>query len=429
VNNPLDQVVLKVQWRIVPLLALGAFLASLDKSNMGMASIRMNDNIGLSPSVYGLGISLFFITYALCEIPSNLMLGRFGARIWLTRIMVSWGLVSAAGAFIAGPTSYIANRVLLGVTEAGYLPGAITLLSLWLPAEYRARTMSWFMLAMPGSVIIGGPLSAALLSLNGALGLAGWQWLLLVEGIPPLVLALVFWLRLRDRPAKAEWLSAEELRLLESALGDNDKPDDANPPLRDIIRSILNPVVLLFTLVLACLGGVTLAVTFWLPQVVKAEGLSAMQTGLISALPAAVGMVCMILWSRHSDRTGEKRWHIAIPAVIAGISLGLLVITQTFVLKIALITVAMALIMAQQGIFWSAVSATLKGRDRVLGIATINAGGTLMSFLWPTLIGLSKQLTGSFTVAFGILGGLGVCGGLLAVLLMRYIESPVPAET
>lgn len=417
-----DRVMRKVACRVLPLLFLGALLANLDKSNVGMASLQMNGDIGLSSSFYGFGVGAFFVVYAFSEVPSNLAMARFGARAWLTRIMLTWGVVSAAGALIGGPGTFLVNRILLGAAEAGYLPGAIAYLSLWLPGEYRARVLSWFMIAVPGAVVIGGPLSAALLSLDGLAGLRGWQWLFLIEGLPPIALALVMWRLLRDAPDRAEWLTGPDLQALTGTLDGGVPARHARPTLREVLRAATQPVVLLFTLVLGCLGGVNLGVTFWLPQIMKGAGLTAMQTGLASALPYATGMVGMILWSWHSDRTGDRRWHIAMPAMLAGASLSLLPLAHGFPVRFVLIVVGITCVTAMQGVFWAAVTSTLNGTQRIVGVAAINAGGTLMAFLSPYLIGVSKQLTGGFETAFLLLGLLGIAGGLLSLVLLRHME-------
>lgn len=418
----LDHVVRKVMWRIVPLMFLGSMLANVDKSNVGMASLQMNSAVGLSPGIYGFGVGLFFIVYALCEVPSNVGLGRFGARVWLTRIMLTWGVVSVAGALIVGPRSFILNRVLLGMAEAGFLPGAIAFMAGWLPQTHRARALSYFMIAIPAAVVIGSPVSAGLLKLDGMAGLQGWQWLFIVEGIPTLILAGVFWGALRDTPAEAKWLTPPERAILQRALKGGAPAKHLRLATRDVLRAMVKPVVALFTLVLGCLGGVTLAVQFWLPQILKSAGLTATQTGFAATLPSLVGVVTLLLWSRHSDRTGDKRWHLAIPAMIAGGSLALSAFVPVFPLRFALLVLAIASVMSMQGIFWSAVSQTLTGGERIVGIAAINAGGTLIAFLAPYLIGLSKQLTGRFDVAFVLLGLFGIVGGLLAITLFRYME-------
>lgn len=414
-----DSVVRKVTWRIVPLMFLGSMLANVDKANVGMASLQMNRAVNLSPSVYGFGVGAFFIVYALCEVPSNVALGRFGARVWMTRIMLTWGVISMAGALIVGPRSFLLNRVMLGAAEAGFLPGAIAFMAGWLPAAYRARTLSYFMVAIPLAAIISSPISAALLRLDGMGGLQGWQWLFIIEGLPTLFLAGAMWRLLRDTPTEAKWLTPAERETLADALADDVPAGHLRLAAMDVLRAMAKPVVLLFTLVLGCLGGVTLAVQFWLPQILRGAGLTSTETGFAATLPALVGIVALLLWSRHSDCTGEKRWHLAIPAMIAGASLAMSAAVPVFPVRFALLVLAIASVMSMQGIFWAAVSTTLAGKERIVGVAAINAGGTLIAFLEPYLIGVVKQATGTFDLAFVMLGLFGILGGLLSIALFR----------
>lgn len=415
-SGPSDAaVVRKVMWRLLPMLFAGALLAQLDRVNVAMASLTMNGDIGLSAGAYGFAAGVFFVVYAIVEVPSNAGLARFGARRWIARIMLSWGLVSATTAIVIGPVSFFANRILLAAAEAGFLPGVLVFLSGWLPARDRARAFSIFLMAIPIANVLGGPASAGLLTLDGQFGLRGWQWLFLVEGVPSVLLSVLIWRGLRDAPRDAEWLDAEEVRSLERRLGP--APSRAHLTPRAFAAAIATPRVLLFTAVLACLGGVNHAVTFWLPQIAKSMGLSTTQTGFAVALPYLVGACVMVAWSAHSDRTGERRWHLAGPAIGAGLALAASALATGAPARMALVVVAITCVLSLQGVFWSAVSSALEGDERTIGIATVSAGGILFAFLAPFLIGMSKQWTGSFDAAFAILGFLGVAGGLLALVM------------
>ncbi len=410
----------KVMCHLLPMLFVGAVFAHIDRTNVSMASLQMTSDIGLSPAVYGFGVGAFFIIYALAEIPSNVGLLRFGARRWIARIMISWGLVSLSTAFVVGPISFVTNRMALAAAEAGYIPGVLAILSLWLPPEDRARVFSLFLMAIPLASILGGPLAAGFLALDGFFGLRGWQWLFLIEGLPPIILAVFIWYKLRDHPTQSEWLTTADIAIL-TAEGDAPKRVHLTP--RAFFRSIANGRVLLFTAVLGCLGGIMHAVTFWLPQIIRGFGLSVTQTGFAVAVPYVIGAAVMFLWSSHSDRTGERRWHLAGPAAIAGIALVGSALLPGVALKLGLLTLATTCIFAGQGIFWSLVSVALKDNERAVGLAAVNAGGTLFAFLAPFAIGISKQMTGGFGAAFGILGVLGVVGGSLAFVMATKLRT------
>ena len=415
-------VISKVIHRLMPLLFIGAVLAQLDRVNVSMASLSMTGDIALSPAAYGFGVGAFFIIYALCEIPSNAGLARFGARRWIARIMLTWGIISAATAFVVGPTTFIANRALLAAAEAGFLPGVLAFLATWLPAADRARVFSLFLMAIPIANILGGPLAAGILALDGWLGLHGWQWLFLLEGLPPILLALIIWSRLPDTPGEADWLTEREVAVLAAEASSGLLL--AHLTFRTFLRAIVHPRVLLFTAVLGCLGGINQAVTFWLPQIVRSLGLTVMQTGFAVALPFLVGAAVMVAWSAHSDRTGERRWHLAGPAILAGIALAASAWLPGVGIRMALVTVAITCVLAIQGVFWSAVSVALEGHERTIGMGAVSAGGILFAFLAPFLIGVSKQWTGGFDAAFTILGVLGVVGGALALAMATWVPGP-----
>lgn len=417
-NDPASTAVAKVTSRLLPFLFLGAIFAQLDRSNVSMAALQMNDEIGISPAVFGLGVGAFFVAYALFEVPSNVALARFGARRWLARIMISWGLISALSAFVVGPKTFLLNRILLGVAEAGFLPGVLAYLSTWLPERERARVFSYFLVAIPVAVVLGGPLAAALLAVD-ALGLSGWQWLFLVEGLAPVVLGVIYLKVLRDGPRVAEWLTSEEAEALSRATEIGGPRPHARPRFADMVRAIATRRVLVFLLILASLGGVNLGVTFWLPQVMKAAGLATTQIGFLSTLPYAFGAAAMLLWARSSDRRQERRWHLVLPAMLAASALGLLPLAGGLSGQVVLIVLAMMGIFSAQAVFWSSVSAMLEPHERFVGLAAISAGGALLSFPVPSLIGLSKQVTGNFAGAFVLLAALGVAGGLLSLIALK----------
>lgn len=408
----------KVIRHLLPLLFVACVLAQLDRVNVSMAALTMTADIGLSPATFGLGVSAFLVIYALCEIPSNYGLARFGARRWIARIMFSWGLVSVATALVVGPASFLANRALLAVAEAGFLPGVLAFLSSWLPAKDRARVFSLFLLGVPLANVIGGPIAAGLLRLDGVFGLRGWQWLFLLEGLPPLLLSFAIWTTLRDRPQDAAWLSAAEVAAL---TGEQQAHDDgARIGIVAAARALLDVRVLVFMLILGCLGGVNQAVAFWLPQIVHGAGLSITETGFAVAAPYLLGAAAMVGWSAHSDRTGERRWHLALPGMAAGVLLAAAAAVPGAAPRLLLLSLSIGCLLALQGVFWSTVSVALEGAQRTIAMGAVSAGGLFFAFLAPFLIGVSKQWTGGFDLAFVILGAFGVVGGGLALVMATW---------
>lgn len=416
-----ERTVAKVFRNVLPILFVACVLAQLDRANISMASLTMAADISLAPATFGFGVGIFLVVYAVCEIPSNLALARFGARRWIARIMFTWGVVSAAMAFVVGPGTFLLNRALLAVVEAGFLPGVLAYLSSWLPERDRARAFSLFLLGIAVANVMG-PLAAGLLRLDDVLGLHDWQWLFLIEGLAPVLLSVVIWTTLRDRPADAPWLDQAEVEIL--AQGGAPSQDKERIAAADALRSLLDWRVPLFILILGCFGGVNHAVAFWLPQIVHSLGLTVTQTGFAVAVPFLLGGAAMVAWSAHSDRTGERSWHLALPSVSAGVLLAPTAAAPGRVSRMALLTLSIGCLLAVQGVFWSAVSAAFEGARRTVVIGAVSAGGLLFAFLAPFLIGLSKQCTGDFDLAFVILGGFGIVGGALALVMAAGMRPP-----
>ena len=315
----------KVARRLVPFLIVCYFIAYLDRVNVGFAALTMNQDLGLSQTAFGFGAGIFFIVYFIFEVPSNLLLERFGARKWIARIMLSWGIISGMMAFtptiarvtgLGNEYSFYLIRVLLGAAEAGFFPGIIFYLTLWFPTEYRARIVGYFMAAIPLSTVIGAPISGALLYLHGGLGLAGWQWLFIVEALPSIILAGVVFFYLTDRPAEAAWLAPDERKWLAERLEFEQRSRKA---VRDytVLESLVNPRVLGLSLVYFGAVATNYGLGFFLPQIVKAFGLNIFLTTLVSATPYVVGTIGMVWWGRRSDRVAERRFHTAFPLFLA----------------------------------------------------------------------------------------------------------------
>src|SRR5882672_11510791 len=309
-----------ISWRLIPFLMLAYFLAYLDRVNLGFAALTMNAELKFSPLVFSWGAGIFFIGYFIFEVPSNLALEKFGASRWIARIMVTWGIISALMAAVSGVWSFYSLRFLLGVAEAGFFPGIILYLTYWYPAEYRARFLAAFAIAVPVSTVIGAPISGLLLGLDGALGLKGWQWLFIIEGIPSVILGVITWFYLTDRPAKADWLTVEQKAWLSAKLESEIAAKQAAKHLT-LGQALSSPKVLTLSLISFGFVGALYGMQFWLPQIVKAFGYSNAQTGFVIAVPYLFGTVAMILWARHSDATRERVAHVGGPLLLTAAAL------------------------------------------------------------------------------------------------------------
>jgi ACS family tartrate transporter-like MFS transporter len=406
----------KIRRRLVPFLFLLYIAAYLDRINVGFAALQMNAALGFSPRTYGMGAGIFFLSYVVFEIPSNLVLARVGARRWIARIMITWGLVSAATMFVRGAAGFYALRFLLGAAEAGFFPGLIFYLTRWFPAEERARTIAAFMTATLVAGIIGGPVSGALLSLGGAAGLAGWQWLFLLEGLPAIVLGVAVLCWLPEHPRDASWLTPDERESLieqlavESAAGPH-HAQTTTAALRSARVWLL--AIVYFTIPVGLYG-----MGFWLPQIVKAASHgSDFEVGLLSALPYMLGAVGMVVWARHSDRTGERRWHVALGAFVGGTAFAVSGLVHGLVFPLLLLSLAMLGLASMFGPFWTLATSFVGGLGAAAGIALINSVGNIGGFVGPYLLGYISDTTKSFTMGLVTIGAVLVCGGALVLLV------------
>jgi MFS family permease len=418
-------VIRKINRRIIPILVLASFLAYLDRVNVSFAAIGMNQDLGFTPTVYGWGAGIFFLGYFLFEVPSNLALERFGSRFWIARIMLSWGIISAATAFVWNKESFYVLRFLLGVAEAGFFPGLLLYMTYWVPAGHRARVSSCFMVTIPLSGVLGAPLSGALLALDGLFGLKGWQLLYLLEGLPSIVLAFVIWRVLHDSPAQAPWLGDDERQWLTGALA---LEAGGQPKTRPGLAKILSdPTLWLFSLAFFGLVACNYGVAFWLPQIVRELGFGSGTTGLLVAIPFAAGAVCMVWNARRSDLRQERRWHTAIPPMVAAAGL----IGSTFfadpLLKMILVSVACAGIYAVLAPFWSLVSQQFPAALAAASIAFINSIGNLAGFAGPFAMGYFKERTGAFSTGLIVVALLGLVASavVLAVTGRRLAARPM----
>ncbi len=404
----------KVAWRLIPLLLVCYVIAYLDRVNVGFAKLQMMDELGFSNTIYGLGAGIFFVGYFLFEVPSNIILHRVGARVWIGRIMITWGILSAAMMFVSSPQMFYVMRFLLGIAEAGFFPGIILYLTYWYPAERRGRMTAMFMTGIALSGVIGGPLSGAIMKhAHGANGWSGWQWMFLLEGIPAVVLGVVVILVLKDRIVDAHWLTDEEKALLAA----NIAAEEATKEDHNVLKVMGSGRVWLcaaiyFSYVMGLYG-----VSFWVPTIIKAMGYAdPLDVGLISTIPYGVPVVVMLLVARSADRSGERRWHVAIPGLLGALGLTLSVVwAQDSVLAIAALTLGLSGIMATLPLFWSLPTAFLSGAGAAAGIALINSLGNLSGFASPYAVGWLKDATGSTDTGVYLLAIGMVVGALLTL--------------
>ncbi len=392
-----------VTLRIMPFIMLCYFIAYLDRVNVGFAALQMNKAIGLNAAAYGFGAGLFFLGYCACEVPSNLMLYKVGARRWIARIMFTWGLCAAGMAFITGPESFYTMRTLLGMAEAGFQPGVLFFLTLWFPDAYRGRVMGLFFAAIPVSGIIGAPISGVLLSLDGLLGLQGWQWLYLIEAMPAILLAPVVALYLQDSPKEARWLPAESREWLAARLA-SEKRAAEQKRTYSVLQALTNPWVIFLAVVYftnVCLNN---GIALFLPQIVKGFGLTNTQTGFVAAIPSLAALFAVIWFSRRSDRHKERYGHAAFANFVGGSALLASALLIDPVARVAALSFALAGTLCFAGVFWTIPASFLSGVSAAGGIAAISAFGIIGGFVSPWFVGVLKDMTGDFRWGLGAIG-------------------------
>lgn len=429
VTDPEAAVMRKVAWRLIPFLCIGYVINALDRYNVSIAALTMNKDLGLSASVYGLAAGAYFWSYVLCQVPANLVLKKLGARRWLSIIMGVWGLVSASTALITGETSFVGARFLLGMAEAGYFPGVAYFMMCWFPARYRGRMMGLFFAASAISSVIGAPLSANLLRLDGWLGVAGWQWIFLAEGLPAVILALFGYGMLRNRPADAPWLSPTERGWLQDRLDAEAVQKAAHG--KGLLASILNPQIVLLTLAFSFTLYGNYALSFFLPLIIKGLGLSNLTVGYVSALPNLCAAIGMILISRSSDRTGERFWHVITPVTIGG--LGVLVAAFSLgnvYVAMAGFCIAVCGLSSTLPVFWNLPTAYFGAATAAAGIGAINTIGNMSGYIAPQMMGLLHDRTGGYVVPLVVAAGLAFAAPILisASGIRRYVQRREPAE-
>ena len=424
------RVMRRISWRILPFVMLLYFVSFLDRVNVGFAAFTMNQAIGLSPAAYGLGGGLFFIGYFLFEVPSNLILYRIGVRVWIARVMVTWGIVSACSAFATGAHSFYALRFLLGVAEAGFFPGIILYLSLWFPARYRAMAAAAFMAAAPISTAIGSPVSGALMELPHIAGLSNWQWLYLLEAAPAVVLGFVVLKVLTDKPAEATWLAADEREWLVSRL-ESEQTTAASTHgggLTSVWRTLFDLRVLALSLIYLGTSAGLYTLGLWAPLIIRQFKFSPLETGWLNAFPNVVAVLAMTLWARHSDRTLERTWHVVLPCAAACLGFIWAGSSHTAIGVIGALVVVNVGISAAKAPLWAVASTFMSGAGAAAGIAMINSIGNLGGFIGPYMIGWIKGKTESYTGGLYVVGATLALSAVLTLLLSRKTSASDSVE-
>ena len=416
----------KVARRLIPLMVALYTVAFLDRVNLSFAALTMNEDLSFTPEIYGWGASIFFWGYFLFEVPSNVVLTRVGARRWICRIMATWSLISAATAFVQGPTSFYVLRFLLGLAEAGFAPGMIFYLSLWFPAALRARYAATYFLAIPLTSVIGGPLSTLILEMNGFLGLHGWQWLFLIEALPALILGIIVFLILPDGPEDATWLNESERAIIASTLAA--EKGAGTDHIRDVWAALADPRVLLLCAVYFAIVVGLYGITYWLPQMLHTIGFSNAQTGLIIVAPYALASGTMVLWGRHSDVNSERIWHVALAALISALAFAVSAVSQSPPVILVALSIAAIGICATLAPFWAMPPLFLTGTGAAAGIALINAVGNLGGALGPNLVAWALEETGSYAGGMAMLSFSLVAGAALVLAMGRFRKLALAAS-
>src|SRR5215471_1283175 len=420
-------IVKKLMWLLVPPLTLGYLIAYIDRANAGIAALQMNHDLGLTAAQFGLGASLFFVSYVIFEIPSTLAQARVGGPRWLARIMISWGIASAGMMFVADAYSFYGVRLLIGAAEAGYIPGVMLYLAAFFPPRNRAVVMALFTVAIPLSTVIGSPISAALLGLEGILGLHGWQWMFFIEGLPAILLGLSLLFLLPASLSATSWLTQDEKSWLASELAT--EAAATRVPHAGVWRVMFDPYVLLLSLTFSGSVGVSQALALWQPQMIKEYGLTNMEVGLVNTIPFALAAVIMMVWGYRSDRTGERLWHTILPLGLSAIALASAPFVHELWLFIFLLCLTMIGAQAMKGPFLGLTSQWLAGPAAVVGFAQVNALGNAAAFLTSYSIGVIHDATGSFQLALLPLMMVAVLGCIGLQMVARKRAAPAALRT
>jgi MFS family permease len=424
-----QQTVKKVVWRILPFLIVCYLIAIIDRGNIGMASLQMNEDLGLSKAVFGFASSLFFVGYFLFEVPSNLAMQKIGAKIWISRIMVSWGIISVCTAFVESANTLYVLRFLLGAAEAGFFPGVILYLTYWIPGKYRARVIATFMVAIPAANFIGSPVSGLILSLDGWLGMRGWHWLFILEGIPAVILGIAAFFLLSNRPTDASWLNQEQKAWLSTTIqAENEKKKAiGHISLWQLLR---HKHIWVMALIYAGASAAGSTLSVWSPQLLKSFGLDNFTTGLVNAIPYGLASILMIVWGRSSDRSGERRWHTALTLFLIAGGLLSAFITNSLTGSVVILSLVLIGAYSMKGPFWALASGWMSSTTAAAGLAAIGAMANLIGGgLMVNVYGIINQATGSHTLAMMPLAILCGIGGIAVLVMGRKKELNIEVDT
>ena len=415
--------ILKVSWRLLPLIVLCYLVNYIDRTNVSFAALTMNKDLGLTAYLYGLGAGIFFLSYAVFEVPSNMILQKTGARLWIARIMITWGIISGLMATATGPASFLVLRFLLGMAEAGFFPGMIFYLTHWFPSAVRARAIATLYIAVPASNAVASIISGTILAtMDGTLGLKGWQWVFIIEAIPAVVLAFVVLVLMTERPALANWLKPEERDWLEGTLEAERKHIESSGRLT-MLQALIDPRVLMLSAIYFTGVTASYGLVFFMPQIVKGLGMSTMMTGFATAIPYTIGTIGLIAWGYSSDRHKERRWHLIISTGLSAIGYILAALYRDSYFAIAAMAVAAVGIYGSRPSFWPMPSIFLTGAAAAVGMALINSIGNLGGYIGPQIVGWIKDTTKSFEWALYFMAGCAALSTALAYFATRATDT------
>ena len=413
----------KVSWRLLPLAALAYCIAYIDRSNISFAALTMNKELGFSAYLYGWGAGIFFFGYFLFEIPSNLILEKVGARIWIARIMITWGIISALTALVTGPRSFLVIRFLLGAAEAGFFPGMILYFTYWFPAEYRGRVISTLFVAQPVANAAASIASAAILEMDGILGIKGWQWIFILEALPAVLLGLVILRVMTDKPAHADWLLEDERDWLQTRL-DRESRQVESAGRMTWMKALADPRVVALSAIYLMSVTANYGIVFFMPQIIKGIGLSNMMTGLVSSVPYIVGTIGLIAWGWSSDRKGERRWHLITASAFGALGLAFAAWSGASYWALLGMSAATVGIYGSRTAFWPMPSLFLTGTAAAGAIAMINAVGNLGGYFGPFIVGWIKDSTQSFSAGLYFLAACSLMAAIITFFAARAAGDP-----
>ena len=419
-----SRVLRKVYRHLIWFLVLLFIFSYLDRINIGFAALSMNRELGLTATMFGIANAWFYVPYVLAEVPSNVLLARFGARVWLARIMFTWGIASTLTMLATGPTSLYLLRALLGVAEAGFMPGVLLYLTYWFPPAHRARAISLFILGQPITIVFGSAASGMILDMHGTLGMSGWRWLFLLEGLPSVFLGIAAYFYLRDSPDEVKWLDAPERAVLRRALERSEGEDQlvaATVQRRSLWQEWTSLPVVLLAFTYFSLVNSLIANSTWVPQIVRAlvPGGSFTEVGLVNAIPSLCTIAVMPFWCGHSDRTRERTWHVVLPLLLAAAGWLMVIEADNATVRLAGLACVSIGTFSAQSVFWSLATSYLSRKARPVGVALVNSLGVTGSFIGPLVVGYLRDRTGSFTAGLAFVIACLVLG-IVCVLALSW---------